>query len=185
VTFAPDTKNFAAPWHYARASKTPGNCPVQRGRSFTSPLGASGPFTAGWQPSSNWRKHSKRHWDGILSYYPHRITSAAIESINDIIQTARRRIRGFRKFDNLKAICYWMAARLDLQIPSAFTQSAERSAVLCIVFNLRYLWFTLQLLISCWHLSLFDLQVLQSETEFSWVAISWYLCIRKIEVDFV
>jgi len=56
----------------------------------------------------------KRHWDGILTYYPHRITSAAIESINGIIQTARRRIRGFRKFDNLKAICYWMAARLDL-----------------------------------------------------------------------
>lgn len=66
----------------------------------------------------------KRHWDGILAYYPHRITSAAIESINSIIQTARRRARGFRNFDNLKAICYWMAGRLDLQIPSAFTHPA-------------------------------------------------------------
>jgi transposase len=63
----------------------------------------------------------KSHWDGILAYYPHRITSAAIESINSIIQTARRRARGFRNFENLKAICYWMAGRLDLQIPSAFT----------------------------------------------------------------
>ena len=63
----------------------------------------------------------KSHWDGILAYYPHRITSAAIESINSIIQTARRRTRGFRNFENLKAICYWMAGRLDLQIPSAFT----------------------------------------------------------------
>jgi hypothetical protein len=27
----------------------------------------------------------------------------------------------FRYFDNLKAICYCMANRLDLQIPSAFT----------------------------------------------------------------
>jgi transposase len=63
----------------------------------------------------------KSHWDGILAYYPHRITSAAIESINGIIQTARRRARGFRNFENLKAICYWMAGRLDLQIPSAFT----------------------------------------------------------------
>lgn len=65
----------------------------------------------------------KNHWDGILAYYPHRITSAAIESINGIIQTARRRARGFRNFENLKAICYWMAGHLDLQIPSAFTHS--------------------------------------------------------------
>lgn len=63
----------------------------------------------------------KDHWDGILAYYPHRITSAAIESINSIIQTARRRARGFRNFANLKAICYWMAGDLNLRIPSAFT----------------------------------------------------------------
>jgi transposase len=62
----------------------------------------------------------KSHWDGILAYFPQRITSAAIEAINGIIQTARRRARGFRNFENLKAICYWMAGRLDLQIPSAF-----------------------------------------------------------------
>ncbi len=63
----------------------------------------------------------KKHWEGILAYFPHRITSAAIESINGIIQTARRRARGFRNFENLKAISYWMAGHLDLQIPSAFT----------------------------------------------------------------
>jgi transposase len=63
----------------------------------------------------------KNHWDGILAYFPHRITSAAIESVNSIIQTARRRARGFRNFENLKAICYWMAGHLDLKIPSAFT----------------------------------------------------------------
>ncbi len=63
----------------------------------------------------------KSHWDGILAYCPHRITSAAIESINSIIQTARRRARGFRNFENLQAICYWIAGRLDLQIPSAFS----------------------------------------------------------------
>jgi transposase len=63
----------------------------------------------------------KSHWEGILAYFPHRITSAAIESINGIIQSARRRARGFRNFENLKAISYWMAGHLDLQIPSAFT----------------------------------------------------------------
>ena len=62
-----------------------------------------------------------KHRDGILAFFPSRITSAAIESINGIIQTARRHARGFRNFDNLKAISYWLASRLDLHIPSAFT----------------------------------------------------------------
>ena len=63
----------------------------------------------------------KTHWEGILAYFPHRVTSAAIEAINGIIQTARRRARGFRNFENLKAICYWMAGHLTLSIPSPFT----------------------------------------------------------------
>jgi transposase len=62
----------------------------------------------------------KSHWDGILAFFPHHVTSAAIEAINGIIQTARRRARGFRNFLNLQAICYWMAGRLKLSIPSPF-----------------------------------------------------------------
>jgi transposase len=62
----------------------------------------------------------KAHWDGILALFPHHVTSAAIEAINGIIQTARRRARGFRNFLNLQAICYWMAGRLTLSTPSPF-----------------------------------------------------------------
>ena len=65
----------------------------------------------------------KAHWDGILAFYPNRVTSAAIEAINGIIQTARRRARGFRNFLNLQAICYWMAGRLTLPIPSPFAHT--------------------------------------------------------------
>jgi transposase len=63
----------------------------------------------------------KKHWEGILAYYPNRITSAAIEAINGVIQTARRRARGFRNFANFKAIAYWMAGDLDLKLEPAFT----------------------------------------------------------------
>jgi transposase len=63
----------------------------------------------------------KTHWDGILAFFPHCVTSAAIEAINGIIQTARRRARGFRNFANLQAISYWMAGRLNLHIPAPFT----------------------------------------------------------------
>jgi hypothetical protein len=46
--------------------------------------------------------------------------------INVIIQTARRRARGFRNFKKLKAICNWMAGDLNLKIPSAFTHPVLR-----------------------------------------------------------
>ena len=65
-------------------------------------------------------KTIKGHWDGILAFFPYRITSAAIEAINGVIQAARRRARGFRNFANLRAIAYWMAGDLDLKIPSPF-----------------------------------------------------------------
>jgi transposase len=69
-------------------------------------------------PFKNLAQTIKEHWDGILGYFPDRITSAAIEAINGIIQTARRRARGYRNFNNLRAISYWMAGRLDLELPT-------------------------------------------------------------------
>jgi transposase len=71
-------------------------------------------------PFQKLRRTLKAHWDGILAFYPNRVTSAAIEAINGIIQTARRRARGFRNFANFQAICYWMAGRLTLPIPAPF-----------------------------------------------------------------
>ena len=70
------------------------------------------------EPFKKLARTIKAHWHGILGFYPNKVTSAAIEAINGIIQTARRRARGFRNFQNLRAICYWMAGRLDLSVPS-------------------------------------------------------------------
>jgi transposase len=63
----------------------------------------------------------KSHREGILGFFPHRVTNAAIEAINGLIQTARRRARGFRNFANLQAIAYWTAGRLDLKLPTPLT----------------------------------------------------------------
>ena len=46
-------------------------------------------------PFKKLAKTIRNHWDGILGYFPNRVTSAAIEAINGVIQTARRRARGF------------------------------------------------------------------------------------------
>jgi transposase len=63
----------------------------------------------------------RSHFDGILAYFPDRITSAAMEAINGVIQNARRRARGFKNFDNFRAIAYWSAGKLDLKLPSPYT----------------------------------------------------------------
>jgi len=43
-------------------------------------------------------KTFRQYWEGIVSYFKCRITQGAIEAINGIIQPAKRRARGFRKF---------------------------------------------------------------------------------------
>jgi transposase len=60
----------------------------------------------------------QQYWDGIISYFQHRITQGATEAINGIIQLAKRRARGFRSFIYLRTIAYWVAAKLKLDLPS-------------------------------------------------------------------
>jgi transposase len=55
----------------------------------------------------------KTHGEKILNYYPSYLTSAAAESINGLLQTARRRAKGFRSFSNFRAIAYWVAGHLN------------------------------------------------------------------------
>ena len=63
----------------------------------------------------------RNHRVGLRAYFPPRLTCAASESLNGILQTARRRARGCRNFENRKAIRSWLAGHLDLPIPSPFT----------------------------------------------------------------
>lgn len=57
----------------------------------------------------------KRHQEGILGYYQNYTTSAAIEAINGLLQLARRRARGYRRFENFRAIAYWIAGGLTIK----------------------------------------------------------------------
>ena len=63
----------------------------------------------------------KRYWDGIMGYYNNYTTSGAIEAVNSLIQLARRRARGYRRFENFQIIAYWIAGRLELPVRSALT----------------------------------------------------------------
>jgi transposase len=63
----------------------------------------------------------KRHIDNILTYYEHRITNAAAEGLNSIIQVIKSNARGFRNFANYRIAILFHLGKLDLK--PAFTHS--------------------------------------------------------------
>jgi len=63
----------------------------------------------------------RKHFEGIMGYYQNYTTSAAIEAVNGLLQLAKRRARGYRRFDNFRAMAYWIAGRLELRPESRLT----------------------------------------------------------------
>lgn len=63
-------------------------------------------------------KSIKQHWDGIVAYLKTRLTNAAAEALNGIIQTAKRKSRGFRNFEYFRAVIYLVGSRLKFDLPS-------------------------------------------------------------------
>jgi len=63
-------------------------------------------------------KSIKAHWDGIVAYLKTRLTNAAAEALNGIIQTAKRKSRGFRNFEYFRAVIYLVGSKLKFDLPS-------------------------------------------------------------------
>jgi transposase len=63
-------------------------------------------------------KTVRQHWDGILAYFDTRMTSAAIEAVNGVIQLAKRMARGFKNFVYFRTAAYHRAGKLTLAVPT-------------------------------------------------------------------
>lgn len=68
------------------------------------------------------------HWEGIAEYLKTRITNGAAEALNGIIQTVKRKSRGFRSFEYFQAMIYLVASRLTFDhlpvpVPATHTKS--------------------------------------------------------------
>lgn len=55
----------------------------------------------------------KAHWDGVLAFMETRMTNAAMEAVNGILQLAKRTARGFRNFKYFRIVAYLKAGGLD------------------------------------------------------------------------
>ena len=69
-------------------------------------------------PFRDLAKTVRLHWDGILVYFDTRMTSAAIEAVNGIIQLAKRMARGFKNFVYFRTAAYHRAGKLNLAVPN-------------------------------------------------------------------
>ena len=68
-------------------------------------------------------KSIKRHWDGIVAYLQTRLTNGPAEAVNGLIQTAKRKSRGFRSFEYFRTIIYLIGSKLTFDLPSPIPAS--------------------------------------------------------------
>ena len=71
------------------------------------------------EPIKSVTKMLRRHNDGLINYTKHRITNAAAEGFNSIIQTIKANARGFRSFDNFRIRILFFCGKLDLMPANA------------------------------------------------------------------
>jgi transposase len=63
----------------------------------------------------------KDHWDGIINYIQTQISNGILEGINNKIQLAKRRARGYRNINNFIAMIYFIAGKLAFDYPLVLT----------------------------------------------------------------
>jgi len=60
-------------------------------------------------------KMLRRHKDGLINYTKNRITNAAAEGFNSILQTLKATARGFRSFADYRTRILFFCGKLDLR----------------------------------------------------------------------
>jgi len=65
----------------------------------------------------NAAKTLRNHWDGVVACLRTHVTNGAAEASNGIIQTVKRKARGFRSVEYFSAIIYLVAFHLKFDLP--------------------------------------------------------------------
>ncbi len=66
-------------------------------------------------------KTVKSHWTGIVHFVESKITNGILEGINNKVQLAERRARGFRNLGNFINMIYFLCGKLKFDYPLYFT----------------------------------------------------------------
>jgi len=60
----------------------------------------------------------KNHWNGILTWFDSKLSTGFLEAVNGLVQSAKRRARGYRSTKNLINMAYLIAGKLDFRLPT-------------------------------------------------------------------
>ena len=69
------------------------------------------------EPMRKLSRTFKEHINGIFAFMKTRLTNAAMEAINGVIQLAKRTARGYRSFQYLRIAAYLKLAQLQFDLP--------------------------------------------------------------------
>lgn len=69
------------------------------------------------QPYKQFVRTIKAHWSGIINYVKAKINSGVMEGINNKIQLAKRRARGFRNTENYINMIYFISGKIKFNYP--------------------------------------------------------------------
>ncbi len=72
---------------------------------------------SGIQPFKEFVKMIKAHWSGIINYFDTKISNGVLEGINNKIQLAKRRARGYRNTNNFINMIFFIAGKLKFNYP--------------------------------------------------------------------
>lgn len=98
-------ESFAAFWDYRYKKSAENYFDAWTQRTMRSRL----------EPMKDVAKMLRRHRHGLLNYTTHRITNAAAEGFNSVIQTIKSNARGFRSFENFRTRILFFCGKLDLR----------------------------------------------------------------------
>ena len=70
---------------------------------------------------SKFAKTIRAHWDGIVRFVESGLTNAILEGINNKVQLAKRRARGYRNIQNFINMIYFLCGKLKFSYPLYFT----------------------------------------------------------------
>lgn len=71
----------------------------------------------GIEPFKQFVKTVKSHWTGIVNFCEGEINNGILEGINNKIQLAKRRARGYRCINNFKNMIYFLCGKLKFDYP--------------------------------------------------------------------
>lgn len=69
------------------------------------------------EPMIKVAKTIKEHWGGVLAFFDSRTANGITEGINSIIQTIKRRARGYQNTDNFITMIYLTCGKLEFDLP--------------------------------------------------------------------